>query len=63
MGLNTDWRLKRLEKRISLTEIAKSLGITTSYLCQYESGKKQLPESTYQAYVNYIINKREKDVE
>lgn len=54
MDMNIDWRLKRLEKRIKLKDIAKELNVSDSLLSQFESGKKNLKESLYKEYVDFI---------
>lgn len=48
------YMLTRKEKRITLTEIAKSIGISTSSISQYESGKISLKKENLQAYQKYI---------
>jgi transcriptional regulator with XRE-family HTH domain len=51
-----EWRMKRLMKRITLTEIAKHLGCTHSLISMWESGT-QMAEDKVEAYIKYIESK------
>jgi transcriptional regulator with XRE-family HTH domain len=48
------WKLLRISKRITLTEIAKTMSVSVSYLSQFESGKLQLSHKHMEIYCNYI---------
>lgn len=48
------WKLLRISKKITLTEIAKKMNVSVSYLSQFESGKLQLSHKHMEIYCNYI---------
>lgn len=48
------WKLLRISKKITLTEIAKTMKVSVSYLSQFESGKLQLSHKHMEIYCNYI---------
>jgi DNA-binding transcriptional regulator YiaG len=48
-----NWRLKRIDKEITITEIAKHLGCAHSLISMWESGGK-MSEDKVQDYIRYI---------
>ena len=48
-----EWRLKRLKYRISISEIARSIGCTHALISMWESGN-YMAEEKVNAYMEYI---------
>jgi hypothetical protein len=55
MDDRTKWRLERISRKITLTEIAKHIGKSISYVCAHENGRNTLTNQHYASYVNYIL--------
>ncbi|GIP52204.1 hypothetical protein J42TS3_12390 [Paenibacillus vini] len=50
------WRLERITKKLTLTEIANHINKSVSYICGHENGRLNLSEEQYSKYVNYIAS-------
>lgn len=48
------WRLERISRKITITEIANYLKVTSSYICAHELSRNTLSGSLYAKYCNYI---------
>lgn len=49
------WRLERLARKITLTEIAKHLNRSIGYVCHHENSRNTLTSELYADYCNYIL--------
>lgn len=49
-----EWRLRRISNDLKLKDVAKAIGISDSYLCQYEKGHVQLATIVVDKYKQYI---------
>lgn len=52
-----EWKLRRISKDITLTEIANNIYCSVSLLSKYENYKANMNEENIRIYQQYIINK------
>ncbi|GGG16202.1 hypothetical protein GCM10010913_42790 [Paenibacillus aceti] len=55
MDDRTKWRLERISRKLTLTEIAKHIDRSISYVCAHENGRNTLTSDHYASYCNYIL--------
>lgn len=53
-----EWKLKRISKDITLTEIANSICCSLSLLSKYENNKANMDIEKVRLYQQYIDNKK-----
>lgn len=51
------WKLKRISKDITITEIAKKLGCSVSLISKYETNTANMDADKVKAYQKYITDK------
>lgn len=52
-----EWKLRRISKDITLTEIANSIYCSVSLLSKYENNKADMKQEKIEVYKQYIENK------
>ncbi|SHH31605.1 helix-turn-helix domain-containing protein [Sporanaerobacter acetigenes] len=52
-----EWKLRRISKDITLTEIANSIYCSVSLLSKFENDKADMKQKKIEQYKEYIINK------
>lgn len=51
------WKLKRISKDITITEIAKEIYCSVSLISKYENNKADMKQEKIEQYQQYIDNK------
>jgi len=52
-----EWKVKRMKKKITLTEIGQAIGVSKSYLSSVENGHKKPTANLIASYKHYIESK------
>ena len=51
-----EWAMLRRKSKISMEQIAKSIGCTRQHLSYYELGDRNMSKGLVEKYQNYILN-------
>lgn len=55
--LRLEYKLKRIESGLKVKDVANHMGVTSSYISQYENGKADFNEYQTEQYRNFIFKK------
>ena len=51
------WKIKRIEKKIKLQDIAKYVNVSDAMICMYEKCKRNLADDKERKYKDFINHK------